>query len=41
MKHAQDIRVVYEERLTAANRLYKDLRTCQNHLDAKEMELQR
>ena len=41
LKHAQDVRVVYESKLQVTNQLYKDLRTCRNHLDARELELQR
>ena len=41
LKHAQDVRSVYEDRLQSANKLYNDLRTCQSHLDSRELELKR
>lgn len=41
LKHAQDVRLLYEQKLQTAEKLYKDLRSCKNHLEAREMELQR
>jgi len=41
LRHAQDVRVLYEQKLKTAEQLYKDLRSCKNQLEAKEMELQR
>lgn len=41
LRHAQDIRLMYEQKLQTADRLYKELRSCKIQLEAKEMELQR
>lgn len=41
LKHAQDVRELYEEKLQTADKLYNDLKSCKSHLEAKEMELQR
>lgn len=41
LKHAQDVRLLYEQKLSTADRLYKDLKSCKMQLDAKELELQR
>jgi hypothetical protein len=41
LRHAQDVRVLYEQRLHTADTLYKDLKSAKMQLDAKELELQR
>ena len=41
LKHAQDIRVMYEQKLQTADKLYKELKSCKSQLDAKELELTR
>ena len=41
LRHVQDVRVLYEQKLQTAEKLYKDLKSCKNHLEAREMELQR
>ena len=32
---------MYEQKLQTADKLYKELKSCKNQLDAKELELQR
>ena len=41
IRHAQDVREQYEQKLQTADKLFKDLKSCKNHLDAKKKELQR
>lgn len=41
LRHAQDVRLLYEQRLHTADRLYRELKSCKMQLDAKELELQR
>ena len=41
LKHAQDVRVVYEQKLQTADKLYKELKSCKSQLDVKELELTR
>ena len=41
LKHAQDVRLLYEQRLSTADQLYKELKSAKMQLDAREMELQR
>lgn len=41
LRHAQDIRVHYEQKLERANSLYKELNECMQHLEAREKELLR
>ncbi len=41
LKHAQDVRVLYEQRLHTADKLYKELKSCKMQLEAKELQLQR
>lgn len=41
LKHAQDVRLLYEQKLQTADRLYKELKSCKMQLEAKELELQR
>ena len=41
LKHAQDVRLMYEQKLRTADVLYRELKSCKMQLDAKELELQR
>ena len=41
LRHAQDVRSVYEQRLKTADSLFKELRACKSNLEAKELQLQR
>ena len=41
LRHAQDVRVMYEQRLKTADHLFKQLRSCKSNLAAKELQLQR
>lgn len=41
LKHAQDVRALYEQKLNTADKLYRELKSCKMQLDAKELELQR
>ena len=41
LRHAQDVRLMYEQRLKTADDLFKQLKSCKSSLEAKELQLQR
>lgn len=41
LRHAQDVRLMYEQRLKTADTLFKQLKSCKSNLEAKELQLQR
>ena len=41
LRHAQDVRELYEQKLDHANQLYRELSSCRRHLDSKELKLHR